>query len=813
MPNLDKCIRNAIDAGQITEQVGIDLQHRVDGFRHVYTINGKMSPEAATRAAQREALASKRAEVALQRRQKALQAIALHKAVQDARTHPDGFAAGVMSLMVKDVGRRVKYSNIDNRAKTILAQFHAEFADAMNKYRTKALGLVQDKEGLRNMVRELFGTNTGDANAKMYADVWGRTAEMARQRFNRAGGAIPKREDWGMPQYHDPIRVGKVSKEEWIKDIEPRLDRTKMVTPEGIPMSEMEFRMFLDHAYDTIRSNGLVDMMPGRIGGSKLANRRRDHRVMVFKDADAWLEYHDKYGHADVYTTMTDHLTGMAQDIAKLEIMGPNPESTYRYLRDMAMKDGTQGLKLGFLDSVWDTTTGKANIAESVHMADFMQAVRHWLVSARLGGAFLSSISDLGFTRETARFNGLSATKVFNTYLSLMNPRNADDRLMAVKMQLTADAWVTRALAANRHTEVTGAGFSAKAADFTMRASFLSAHTDSMRKAFGMEFQAAIATQIGKKLDDVQPELKRAMEAYGITAKDWEIIRKTETLKHPDNAKVEYFSPENMMKRTDLSEGQRLELNRKIQEMILTETDFAVPTPDARVRAITTAGAKRGSFMGEFSRSIFLFKSFPVTIISTHLYRGALQNGLANKGKYLASIAISTTVLGGIAIQMKEVSRGKDPRDMKDPKFWGAAFVQGGGAGIYGDFLFSDANRFGNGLIDASLGPVVGFGNDVAALTLGNAQEFFQGKDTNLGADLVRFARSYTPGGSLWYTRLAFEREVLDQLQLMADKKAKSKFRRLESKRRKDYGQKFWWRPGEKTPRRGPSIEAATGGR
>ena len=813
MPNLDQCIRTAVENGDLTEQLGIELQHRVDGFTRALTIKGQMSPDAARRAAQRQALESQKAEIALRKRQAGLQAIALHKAIQNAQRHPEGFAAGVMSLLVKDLGRRAPYSNIDNRAKAILAELHASFSEAMNQYRTKLAGLTQDKEGLRNMVRELFGTDTGDQMAKIYSKTWSETAEMARKMFNRAGGAIPKREDWGMPQFHDPMRVARVSKEEWTKTITPMLDRNRMLTPEGIPMTEMEFRLFLDHAYDTISSNGLVDLMPGRMGGTKLANRRRDHRVLAFKDADSWLEYHDKFGHADIYTTMTDHLSGMAQDIAKLEIMGPNPETSFRYLRDMARKEGLDNMGLGMLDSVWGTVTGKVNTTESVRLADFMQAVRHYLVSAKLGGAFLSSISDFGFTRQTAAFNGLSSTKIFNSYLSLMNPANAADRLMAVKMQLTADAWTTRALAANRYTEVTGAGFSAKAADFTMRASFLSAHTDAMRKAFGMEFQAALATQMGKSLDKVQPEIQKALREYGITDKEWEIIRQTPKLKHPKHKDVEYFSPENMMQRTDLPESQRRALNLKIQEMILTETDFAVPTPDARVRAITSAGAKRGSVMGEFSRSIFLFKSFPVTIVATHLYRGALQNGLGSKAKYLTSIAVSTTVLGAIAIQAKEMSRGKDPRDMTDPKFWAAAFIQGGGAGIYGDFLFSDANRFGGGVIQSFLGPVPGFANNVAQLTLGNIQEFLQGKDTNIGADLVRFARGYTPGGSLWYTRLAFERGVLDQLQLMADPKAKSKLRRYESKRRKDYGQKFWWRPGETTPRRGPNIEAATGGR
>ena len=147
-----------------------------------------------------------------------------------------------------------------------------------------------------------------------------------------------------MPQYHDPVRVKGTTKRAWVDEITPMLDRQKMRNPDGTPMSDLELVTMLDHAYDTISTDGLVDLMPGRMGGSKLANRRQDHRVLNFKDADTWLAYHDKYGHADIYSTLTDHLHGMASDIAKLEVMGPNPEASFRYMRDLSEKAGTPAL-------------------------------------------------------------------------------------------------------------------------------------------------------------------------------------------------------------------------------------------------------------------------------------------------------------------------------------------------------------------------------------------------------------------------------------------------------------------------------------
>ena len=808
MANLHDCIDRGIASGLLNEQTGLDLQHKIDGFTRELTFNGKMDARTARPIAEKQALAAKAAEVFLKKRQTALQAIVMHKAISNANGHSGTFSDGVMALLVKDMGEGAGYSNIDNRAKAILGSFHAEFAPVMESYRTKMMGLKQDQQGLRNMVRELFGKGTGDALAKKHADTWSQVSESARIRFNQAGGDIKKLEGWALPQFHDSLRVGSVSKEKWKIDITDALDRNKMLNSSGHPMDDLEFALMLDKAYETIRTNGLSDMVPGASGGSKLANTRQDHRVLMFKDGDAWLKYHDTYGHADIYTTLTDHLSSMAQDISKLEILGPNPEAAFRTLRDMAKQDGLTGTSLSRLESVWNTVSGKINQAESVVLADFMKATRSLLVAAKLGGAFLSALSDLAFQRLTSKFNGLAANKVIARQLALFNPANAEDRLAAIKMGLTADAWATRALAANRESEVTGSGFSAKAADFVMRASFLSPWTDAGRKAFGMEFHSFLADNTVKAFNDLPSALKKGFKRYGITQEDWEIMRSTKAI---DYKGAKYFSSENIMSRTDLNTKQKIELSTKIQEMVLTETDYAVPTPDARVRSITTMGQRSGTIMGEITRSAFMFKSFPITVMSTHLMRGVKQKGWRGKGSYLASMAVSTTIMGGLALQAKEIAKGRDPRDILTPEFFGAAFLQGGGAGIFGDFLFADANRYGKGPITTMLGPVAGLADDFTKLTLGNMQQAIKGEDTNFGSEALRFAQQNMPAGSLWYTRLAFERMVINEMQQAVDPSAAKRFKKQEKTRKKDHKQEYWWKPGKAAPSKAPGIDKAIG--
>jgi len=70
----------------------------------------------------------------------------------------------------------------------------------------------------------------------------------------------------------------------------------------------------------------------------------------------------------------------------------------------------------------------------------------------------------------------------------------------------------------------------------------------------------------------------------------------------------------------------------------------------------------------------------------------------------------------------------------------------------------------------------------------------------------------YLPGSSLWYSRLAMERLVVDQLRLWNDpRRTRKKFSRREKRYRKDYGQRYWWKPGKTNPNRNPNFEAAIG--
>ncbi|MEJ0043172.1 MAG: hypothetical protein WDM81_13590 [Rhizomicrobium sp.] len=147
---------------------------------------------------------------------------------------------------------------------------------------------------------------------------------MAAAALNAAGGAIGKIKDWGLPQSHDSLKVRQAPRGEWVGYVADRLDRERMVDRDtGMRMSDDTLRKVLGEIHATISEEGWNKRTPeGRALGSAIAGRHSDSRFLIFKNADAWLEYAGRFGEADPFNTMLGHVDGMARDVAAMELFG-----------------------------------------------------------------------------------------------------------------------------------------------------------------------------------------------------------------------------------------------------------------------------------------------------------------------------------------------------------------------------------------------------------------------------------------------------------------------------------------------------------
>ena len=264
------------------------------------------------------------------------------------------------------------------------------------------------------------------------------------------------------------------------------------------------------------------------------------------------------------------------------------------------------------------------------------------------------------------------------------------------------------------------------------------------------------------------------------------------------------LDPIRYLKASDIADER---LAERYLEMILQETERAVPSGTVANKALWVGQNQPGSFRGELMRSISMLKSYGTIVLMQDWGRVAAEIGRGRKlggARFMASIVISSTLLGALAMQLKSLSRGEDPRPMDEPEFWGAALMQGGGMGIYGDYLFGSVNRFGGGFAGSLAGPVASRASNLWNLTGGNVIQFAQDEPTNFGRESVSFARMNL--SMPFYLRLAYERVLLDELQKVADPEAYQAFRRKASKLKTQFKTGYWWAPGETGPRRAPDF-------
>ncbi len=808
--SVSKCLGDAVDQGRLSREAADEALRVLNDVmgRRPGVLTGEALAETAERL-QRDA--------ALRRRQAALQAKADHQADADAASHSTSYYNGTAALFSRDVRDKVFFGSAEANATVHRRVMHAKIAVAVEHFTSKRLGLSQDIVGPRDWVRELYGEGTGNGVAAAAARGFKEAAEYGRRTFNAAGGDIPEKSNWHLPNPElvpeNLRRIGQSKYEEFMHRAldEGRLRIWDYQADEAV--SPLKAAEIISQAFARSESNGLVDFVPGQRGGTKLANSRGDHRVFEWTSPDAWLEANAFFGRGDegIFDALVGHLEGLARDIGLVERFGPNASAGMQLAIDRAVKMGASATERKRLERLREFIAGDTMSPVRPWLAAAGSGLRHYLTGTRLGSATLTSVTDFETVRLTAAWNGLEVTKILSNYTQHLNPMNAEGRIEAMQAGLTADGLARRMRAAQRTMmEEIGQTLPARYSDTMLRASGLNIHTNALKLGFEEEFLTALGRQASRAWGDMDDTVLRgALERYGTTPEQWDLIRK---IGLEDGGTGPRIVPSKLVE-----EGgpAGLEAAKSVLRMIDNERGFAVLEPGVTERSYLLGGTQPGTWAGEGLRTVLLFKTFPVTMMMRHLMRGwGAGDGRyisAAGGAYLARMGVGLTILGAIALQMQEVRKGKDPRPMDDWKFWGAAFMQGGAAGIFGDFLYGSVSRSGLSFTAATAGPAIGLADDIARLFGMNITALAEEKDVNLGRATARFVRNNAPGGSLWYAHLGLNRLAFDALQEQLDPEANRSWARTIDRARRETRQEYWWRPGEAGPERAPNLGAAMG--
>ena len=763
-------------------------------------------------------------EAEVKQKQAQLQITALSARAADTDAN---IAAGLNPLkavertIVRDYSGKTNVESLEQRVAGHQAYFRSKLLQTWDALGNDWLGFFQSKDKLLSLVRELRGEDSGDALAKKGAKAFHDAAEEARTVFNQAGGDVGKLDDWGMPQHHSQVKVAAAGRDAWVEAILPKLDRSRYADDLGQPWDDARMRAFLGKAWDTIATNGHANVEPGKFTGTgKKANRHAEHRQIHFKDAESVIAYWSDFGERPVADILLGHIDTMARDIAFIEHFGPNPDITFRTLRDRALRAAARAepTKTGSLegeavklDILYDYAAGKIKPTANATVSNAADILANLNTAGKLGGAVLASLfGDKPMMEAVAHLNNLPMLQRWRTELAVLNPANVADRRLLQQQGLMLDSirsGLTRFYEGLGQTGATG-----KLANAVMRVTGMQAINDIRKGAFGASLMSAIGEQIaaGRGFKELDKTDIRTLKQYGITEADWKIWQQAK-LQDLGHGNQHALTPEAIGRIEGIDAGAKRNAIVKLLGAVNTESEFAIVTPGWRERAAFYGDLQRGTVKGEIVRSVLQFKSFPWAMFHRMADAVANKDTPVSKAAMTAYLITATTLAGAMLMQTREMLSGKDPRDMTDPRFMASAFLQGGALGIYGDFLYSvNSTRYGSGPLEALAGPTVGPLLELGLVQpLTAAKKAVEGQETHLAAQTLQDAKGFIPGNNIWYTKAALDHLIW---QRVMEALSPGYLSNIRSRTAKEYGQDWWWTPGEVAPERAPNLGAAIGG-
>ena len=745
-------------------------------------------------------------------------------------------AMALRGLLKHSEGSGDTGESIDSLAEAYFNHTMAIIRKVLDRHSLNIVGSVRDQAGFENLLREVFGQATDDRVARELAEAVDEANEFLRQSFNSFGGDVPRLEHYGVRASHDAATIRQAGFDRWRETVERALDWTKIVDhATGRPFAEAAGAipdraatdLFLRDVFDSITTRGWDQREPSGVAvGTALYNQRQDHRVLHFT-ADGWLAYNREFGGSDPFSSIMQGLRGYATDVAMMRVLGPNPRAGLEFASQVALKrartlaaaggkaaakmeaavDGAAKLAKATLAEI----DGSASVPARAGWARFFQGTRAVIGSTQLGSAILSSATDLATISVASKAMGMNPASVLGRIVKLTASRaSREDAARAGFVQGSlADAMAGYSRFMGR---TMAGGVPERLIGFVLRAQGLTFMTDMERIAVKMEFAGTMAANAARNFDGIDAPLRKMFEARGIGAADWDALRAPEAMFRTESGET-FITPYHWLNhQSALPEAEANGLAMRLSMMIEEQLELAVPSSNVEARAWLLRGAAPGTAGGELLRSTLMYRGYTLSLMLGQYRRFMAIPTPMGKAAYAAGLMVPALMLGAMAVQLKELAKGRDPRPMDERKFWLAALMQSGGLGIFGDFFASETSRAGGGLPETIAGPVVGLAGDILGPIASNASRAMDGKDLLLGRDFANFLRFNTPvASSLWQGRTAFDRIVADQVQSFLDPEAELQWSRRERQRAKEFGNEQWWSSGEMLPERAPDLSNAAG--
>ncbi len=770
--------------------------------------------------------------------------ILVRKKVQELLDTFDGDEQeGLIALLVGSnrltMGARSSVGVAQNAAQgQLVAAFDAEVtANNLDGMFDKADGKLQEELAItQQQISEGMEVTTKNQDIKKLAEIMEKHSELTRQALNARGANIPKMWGYVVRQSHDQFNVRAAANrlgkniEEIVAD--PNLKGTDINYNKNFTAWKNFIMQYLDgdrtfgntdnidsflmNSYNSLVGNKIqvADGASGVFGSNSVTKGISNKRVLHFKSAKDWYAYNEKFGTGSLKETYYSGLMTAGRNIGMLDTLGTKPKENFEKIRVavsnrmLANKRSTESLSsyrqfekfMNVVDgTVYTFDGGKFGFAVAKWSA-IGRAVGN---VAKLGGAVISAAADIGIYASEMKYQGRSFLGGMGEAMGgigkIKNTKQKRD--IAKGLGFLGDGTTYDISGRFQVGDNLNKGWTKIQRTF-FKYNLLSWWTNTLKENSMLGMANYYANQKNLSFNQLNKPLQSFFGLYNIDATKWDVIRKTAMSKADDGtefiniSELSNMSDADIKKITGMNDLSKTELQMEkdkfkysVSGMLLDRSIYAVIEPDARTKGTMTQGTLAGTGMGEAIRFVGQFKAFPMAIGNKVLGReiAFLRKGpnqdIGRGIKGLASIVVVSGFMGYMSMTAKDLLKGKEPRDPNNFKTIMAAFLQGGGLGIYGDVLFKeqrDAGSVAAGLI----GPA-----PTTVIDLGLALKYaLSGEGGKAGRAAYRTISSNIPFLNLFYIKAAFDYMIGFQIMETMNPGV---LKRVEKRMKKDYNQEY----------------------
>jgi hypothetical protein len=229
----------------------------------------------------------------------------------------------------------------------------------------------------------------------------------------------------------------------------------------------------------------------------------------------------------------------------------------------------------------------------------------------------------------------------------------------------------------------------------------------------------------------IEPHQQAALRGYGIGPEEWGLVRDAHSpsmveggrwLTPSDAVNSDPAAAEALLRsRGEIGEKAtaatidskvkafQWDLGDKLLMYLNDAGDRGAVRPGVRERAIVLRTQRPGDPMYFLARAVAQFKMWPLAAFNQILGRDIAMSLSKKEMATNIGLMLALSAVGGaMRMSVNDLAVGRPQRDYRNPLTLLAALAQGGGLGIYGDFLFGETSRMSTGLASTMGGPIAG---------------------------------------------------------------------------------------------------------